>query len=235
MAGDWMKVEKCTPEKPEIEAMSDILGIDPDAVFGKCFRIWCWFDDHTTDGYAPRVTKTLLDRKSCVTGFGDALENVGWLLPQDGSLVLPNFDRHCGKTAKQRALSAKRMQKQRCADVTLGAQPEKRREEKRRVSKKSKQKENGAPIYSVEFLEFWIAYPAVRKSKKGDAWKSWNRLSSDDQLAALSTVTAFATSWLATDEFCPGPAPWLNQRRWEDDPKSWDNPKTKTPEYDEAF
>ncbi len=42
MAGDWMKVEKVTPDKPEIEAMASKLELDPDAVFGKCFRIWRW-------------------------------------------------------------------------------------------------------------------------------------------------------------------------------------------------
>ena len=31
MAGDWMKVEKVTPDKPEVDAIADQLGIDPDA------------------------------------------------------------------------------------------------------------------------------------------------------------------------------------------------------------
>ena len=108
MAGDWIKVEKVTPEKPEVEAMADQLKIDPDAVFGKLFRIWSWFDDHTEKGDAPSVTRALLDRMSGVTGFGDAMVDVGWLVESDHGLVIPNFDRHNGKTAKNRALSAKR-------------------------------------------------------------------------------------------------------------------------------
>ena len=137
MAGDWMKVEKVTPDKPEIYAMADILDIDPDAVFGKCFRIWSWFDDHTEKGNAPSVTFALLDRKSSVTGFGKAMEQVGWLTNTDEGLNVPNFDRHCGETAKRRGLTAKRVAKSKKtgnakgnAKVTLDALPEKRREEK---------------------------------------------------------------------------------------------------------
>jgi hypothetical protein len=109
MAGDWMKVEKVTPDKPEIEAMAAALSMDPDAVFGKCFRVWRWFDDHTTDGNAPSVTKSAVDRRAGVTGFSDAMEKVGWLVESSEGVSLPRFERHNGETSKQRALTAKRV------------------------------------------------------------------------------------------------------------------------------
>lgn len=40
VAGDWIKVEHATPDKPEVVLMSSILKIDQDAVTGKLLRVW---------------------------------------------------------------------------------------------------------------------------------------------------------------------------------------------------
>ncbi len=109
MAGDWLKIQVDTPDKPEIETMADHLGIDPDSVFGKCFKVWRWFDAHTQDGNASGVTKSAVDRRAGVTGFALAMELVGWLRETENGIELPNFDRHNGKTAKKRALTASRV------------------------------------------------------------------------------------------------------------------------------
>lgn len=111
MAGDWLKVEASTPDKPEIWSVASVLNIDPDAAFGKLFRVWAWFDQHTEDGNAPTVTKMLLDRIVGVTGFCDAVISSGWMLEDEHGISLPNFDRHNGKTAKNRATTAKRVAK----------------------------------------------------------------------------------------------------------------------------
>jgi hypothetical protein len=111
MAGDWIKIEHWTPDKPEVFRIAELLGIDPDAVTGKLLRIWIWADQQTIDGNATSVTKTLLDRLCSVTGFADALIQAGWLLQDDQGLRFVNFDRHNGETAKLRALNAKRQAK----------------------------------------------------------------------------------------------------------------------------
>jgi len=111
MAGDWIKVENATPQKSEIWAIAETLNIDPDAVFGKLVRIWIWFDEHTEKGNAPSVTKKLLDRNVGVKSFCDCVINVGWMCEKSNKISLPNFDRHNGKTAKNRALTAKRVSK----------------------------------------------------------------------------------------------------------------------------
>ena len=140
MAGDWIKVQTCTPDKPEVHMIAEKLGIDPDAVTGKLIRIWCWADQQTIDGNARSVTKTLLDRVTGVTGFAEMLIEVGWLMPTDVGFAFPNFDRHNGNSAKTRASVAKRVEKHRktpvandsqCNALTVtSALPEKRREEK---------------------------------------------------------------------------------------------------------
>lgn len=135
MAGDWMKIEKCTPDKPEVFFIADELGIDPDAVFGKCFRVWSWFDDHTTNGKANgcSVSRTLVDRLVSVQGFANAMVSVGWLVEYGAGVAANNFERHNGETAKQRALTAKRVAKHTAKktndSLTHDALP---REEKRR-------------------------------------------------------------------------------------------------------
>jgi hypothetical protein len=143
MAGEWIKFEASTPEKQEVFSITVAMGWDdPDLTVGKLLKVWRWFDQQTVDGNAPRVTSALMDRIIGVTGFAEAMCDVGWLISNEDGLSLPNFDRHNGETAKKRALTAKRVAKHKgnakgngdanAAGVT-GALPkeEKRREEKK--------------------------------------------------------------------------------------------------------
>jgi len=141
MAGDWIKVQHVTPDKPEVIGIADHLGIDQDAVTGKLLRLWIWADQQTFDGNAGgngiSVTTSFIDRCTSVAGFADAMIRVGWLSSSDGRMTFPNFDRHNGQTAKQRGLTTKRVARHRdksndvCNDGSVTqALPEKRREEK---------------------------------------------------------------------------------------------------------
>jgi hypothetical protein len=109
MAGDWIKFELTTMDKPEVCQMADLAGIDPDAVVGKLMRVWGWFDQQTENGNAPSVSKKLLDRSVGVPGFCEHMKSVGWMAEADGCISLPHFERHNGKTAKNRLLTAKRV------------------------------------------------------------------------------------------------------------------------------
>ena len=129
MAGDWIKLEHVTPDKPEIYTMAEMLNLDPDTVLGKVIRVWIWADQQTLIGDAPSVTKTCIDRVTGVTHFAEALEKVRWLKIKKEGINFPNFDRHNGKSAKTRALTNKRMKRKRDADSVTKSEPEKRREE----------------------------------------------------------------------------------------------------------
>jgi hypothetical protein len=118
----WIKFETATSEKPEVWAMALSLGIDADAVVGKLLRVWAWFDAQTVEGNAPSVTKALLDSKVCVSGFCDAMIRVGWMCEDDGVICLPNFDRHNGKTAKNRALTSKRVAEHKASNAKVTQQ-----------------------------------------------------------------------------------------------------------------
>lgn len=142
MAGDWIKFELTTLDKPEVCQIADLADIDPDAVVGKLMRVWGWFDQQTENGNAPSVSKKLLDRLVGVIGFCEHMKSVAWMIEIDGVISLPHFDRHNGKTAKNRLLTAKRVAnhkasngKSNAANVS-GALPkeEKRREDQNPLS-----------------------------------------------------------------------------------------------------
>lgn len=139
MAGDWIKLEHTTPDKPEVIRMASELKLDQDAIVGKLARVWIWADQNSIDGNAITVTEAFLNRLTDCKGFARAMRNVGWLTGEEGALTFPTFDRHNGETAKSRAATNRRVAKHRTrngasvTDVTEPALqkplPEKRREE----------------------------------------------------------------------------------------------------------
>lgn len=148
MSVGWIKVDCNLHDKPEVLEIAAILGMPVAHVVGCLVRIWTWFDQHTEDGNAAGVTYATLDRYAEHTGFAEAMGLVGWLMCSGRVLSLPNFDRHNGKSAKKRALTAERVAVHRTnssnADSVTQALPEKRREDKRK-SFKPTQIEGRAP------------------------------------------------------------------------------------------
>lgn len=136
MAGDWIKVECVTPDKPEVDMMASQLNIDHDCVVGKLIRLWIWADQQSVSGNGMSVTEKMIDRITFQPGFGSALRLVKWLDGDDGALSLPNFEQHNGQTAKTRAATNRRVAKSRAkcnaptvTETEQKALPEKRREE----------------------------------------------------------------------------------------------------------
>jgi hypothetical protein len=221
MAGDWIKFELATMDKPEVCQIADAAGIDPDAAVGKLLRVWGWFDQQTECGNAPSVSKKLLDRLVGVSGFCDFMQSVGWMVDGDGIISLPNFDRHNGKTAKNRVLTAKRVANHKVksndetnAPIVSGALP---KEEKRREENKALR----AFIDEV-FSKFWKLYP--KKVSKKDAIKAWIKIDPELFPKILEALTLHRASegWVKDEgRFIPNAATWLNAERWEDEVKPY--------------
>jgi hypothetical protein len=193
----WLKFDTATPEKPEIMAITLALGFDdPDLTVGKLLKVWRWFDQHSVDGNARGVTAALLDRVIGVSGMCAAMSNVGWLDIEEGGLSLPNFERHNGKTAKDRALTAQRVAKSRAkteavdstnatgndqgnAAIVTGALP---REEKRREDSSSlRSEEQRASRLPTDW-----ALP--------EPWREWAE-HERPELDLTRTAAAFADYW----------------------------------------
>ena len=225
MAGDWLKFEKSTSDKPEVWAIADELAIDPDAVVGKLLRVWAWFDEQSESGNAPSVSKSLLDRRVGVTGFCDAMVLCGWMEDDGREVSLPNFDRHNGKTAKNRSLTAKRVAKHKrksnaeCnAAVTQTPLPreEKRREENKDTkpdtpggdveppvalmpTNKHNTKGEEYPVTQSQIDEWQEVYPAVNclaEVKQARLWLKANPA----KRKTYGGMAKFLNSWMARQQ-----------------------------------
>ena len=195
MAGDWIKYQKTTGEKPEVFEIAGQLEIDPDAVIGKLLRVWSWFDDHSVDGNASVTVIPLLDRLAGVTGFVTALINVGWMKMEEESLTIPNFGRHNGKTAKNRALTNERVAKSRTKSnakcngpsVTKSVTREEKRREDNSISMHAGFPEKQTVLDYCESqgwdikegLAFWLHFDQAKSNGDraiGPNWHWWSRL-----------------------------------------------------------
>jgi len=82
---------------------------------------------------------------------------------------------------------------------------------------------NNTPISpNGDFEKFWNAYP--RKSGKGKAWESWDKIKPNAQIQSriLEAITEQSKTeqWKKDKgQYIPFPATWLNQKRWEDSPE----------------
>ena len=70
--------------------------------------VWEWAEDVTENGMIPGITAADVSVAAGVSGIGEALVGVGWLLETDEAVVLPNWDRHNGEPSKRCAADALR-------------------------------------------------------------------------------------------------------------------------------
>jgi len=110
MAGEWIKVECSTEDKPEVVKMARILKKPRRHVLGSLVAIWCWFDRNSVDGAVDGFLSTDIDEIAALSGFAGAMMAVGWLCYDDTTqkAVIPHFARHNGESAKKRALKNER-------------------------------------------------------------------------------------------------------------------------------
>lgn len=250
MAGDWIKFELSTFEKTEVYQVADLAGIDEDAAIGKLLRVWAWFDQQTENGNAPSVSKRLVDRLCGVNGFCDCMIKAGWMIEySEGDLpfvALPNFDRHNGKTAKNRALTAKRVALHKVnATLTQGALP---REEKRILESKDLVADESATGEDDLFSEEPIQVPKPKAKAKPkvdyeEIMRSYNELcAGKGKLIGCDTMNAERKRlidkalelkisgekpfqeygieyWRAYFSICPNDTHWcgVNDRGWRAD------------------
>ncbi len=217
MAGDWIKLETSTPDKPETHRVADLLGVNADEAVGILVRFWMWLDRNSCNGHVTHVYAKPLESMMRCPGFVAAMADVGWLDLDEktGLVTIPNFDRHNGKPAKSRALTAARVKRLRNADVTQPlrngngeALPEKRRDI--------------TPIVPTPsgFDAWWMTYP--KKRAKTAAISAWRKLNPDaalqGRLVAALQAQCQSEDWRKDGgKFVPHPASWLNGRRWEDE------------------
>ncbi len=132
---DWLKVEHCLGDKPEVVVMASHLGMDRFAVVGRLLAVWTWFDCHTLNGNARSVPGSFIDTLIGCAGFAEAMQLAGWLNAENGGISVPNFGRHISKSAKARALGNIRKERFR-NDTSVPKTSPDQRSEKIRMSDK---------------------------------------------------------------------------------------------------
>lgn len=232
MAGDWIKMECCLHEKPEVAALAARLKTDPFTVVGRLHRLWSWFSAHTESGAAD-ISTAFLDGIVALPGFADALADVRWLEARNGRVSLPNWDRHMSSSAKARALSAARMKRARERDVTPVLRCERNisatREEKRREEKK----QEPPPPPRDELEEIWRAYPergrtghrgaraAITDALRAIVSAEGHPGASDPPGWLLGRVMAFSASPKGRGPYVPAIARWMRDGHYDDADGQW--------------
>jgi len=122
MAGDWIKVEQATVDKPEVLRLAELMGWHRRQALGLLVEFWCWLDKNLSEecpDFVRHMSRKSLDEVLHVPGFAAALEHVGWAKFDDECAVMHivNAERHNGNTAKTRALDAKRKKEKRRQNV----------------------------------------------------------------------------------------------------------------------
>jgi hypothetical protein len=131
MAGDWIKVEHATVDKPEVIRLADLMGFHPDQAIGLLVRFWVWLDRNLRDDSVTLLYAKTIDAVTHENGFAGALCAIGWasMDQKTGIVTLKNVERHNGNPAKTRALARNRNVTLRLRDRDA---PTVSREEKRR-------------------------------------------------------------------------------------------------------
>lgn len=176
MAGEWIKVERSTAEKPEVLRIARELCIDRDAVFGKLMLVWMWFDANSYNGVVDGAVDADVDALARQDGFAAQMRAVGWLTDAllGKGLSLPNFHRHNGETAKKRALSNRRQSRWRNGGVDGAASTNaSTREEKRRSKNKTNPPDGGATVW--DFGKSLLAEQGLSAKSAGALIGSWLR------------------------------------------------------------
>ncbi len=87
------------------------------------------------------------------------------------------------------------------------------RKESRKAAKAAR-----APAYTGDFEIFWAEYPRQKNTSKSEAFDVFDRLTADDQNAAIEGAIAYAASCRkddTPDRFIAHATTFLRQRRWE--------------------
>ena len=214
MAGEWIKFEINTLEKPEVMRIARTLTIDSSSVIGLLVRFWIWANRNSVDGVVDGVVAADVDAMLSRPGFADAMSAVGWLKCDDAKqrISIPKFDRHNGESAKKRALKNERQTRWRSrkgvsAVDTKASTPASTREEKRR-----KETTNGG------FARFWTAWPKhFRKDARGKCEEVWRAKNFDPtaEVIVAHVESLKASEQWRDEQYIPAPLVYLNKRRWE--------------------
>lgn len=121
----WIKYRTDLCKAPETMCIARLTKLDRFSVGGRLACVWAWAQDLTVTGRVTPCTADDIDAVAEHPGFAESMQKAGWLEIGEGFVNFPDWKKHNGLGAKQRAQSAVRQQsfrdKKRNAPVTQGA------------------------------------------------------------------------------------------------------------------
>lgn len=91
-------------------------------------------------------------------------------------------------------------------------------------------KKAAAGAADPHFVEFWEAFPKLRRQDRADAWKAWSEaVKACEPEAIVAAVREYAASEVAQTKYVKGPGPWLRKQCWSDDREAWRDLDAKQP------
>ena len=107
---DWLKLNHPLVRSPKIRRLARVLGCSQLEVLGLLVKWLVLVDEQTTDGSTGASVEDIDDELGR-GGAVDGLIVIGWAaLDDDGNVCAVDFGKHCGDTAKARALNARNNQ-----------------------------------------------------------------------------------------------------------------------------
>jgi hypothetical protein len=108
MAGEWIQVDCCIAQKPEVLRLQAATGLEADQVIGRLVMLWSWASLNASDGTAALPVGLLCRVCGGDEAFWRAVEAVGWLQidAEGGTVGVSGWDARFSKAAKSRAMEA---------------------------------------------------------------------------------------------------------------------------------
>ena len=182
MAGDWIKLENATPEKPEMIILGRLLGVPREfqleVALVNFIRVFRWADANVSDGIVPHLSPEDVDSVSGARpGTCAALLNpsIGWLFLENGAICFKDWDKHNGASAKTRCKEMDKKRRQRkCPPIRPDANgtsegqtkgPENRREENKSSTPKPPPDEWTGVVEELKKFGVVLAEATVNEAK----------------------------------------------------------------------
>jgi len=108
MAGHWIPWECGLTRKREVVIISRALGVSRLEAAAMCMSVWEWAQDQSLDGLIVGMSPVEISDAVSLPGIGEAMQQAAWLIPGEGCLQCPNWERFNGRPAKARLLNAER-------------------------------------------------------------------------------------------------------------------------------
>lgn len=99
----WIKVQVTLPESPKIFRLARLLGVCRMEALGYAVRWFCWLDTYCANG-STELTEGDVDALIGRSGITRAFCELEWAsVDAEGYVLVLDFDKHNGKSSKQRA------------------------------------------------------------------------------------------------------------------------------------